>query len=82
MKPGQKVYHEVYGEGVVISVEDAPKMGDNNTWDRQNQSSIIRQTNGLSRYSGHLNIGVRFINGGPQGFAVNASNEANELKEI
>lgn len=82
MKLGQRVTHLVYGPGTIIAVEDAPKMGDNNTWDRAHQSSIVKTTNGVSKYSGHLNIAVRFDNGGPQGFAINASNEAGELQEL
>jgi hypothetical protein len=81
-KPGMRVFHPVYGHGTVIAVENTIKMGDHNNWDKAYQSSIIRSTNGLSRYNGHLNIAVKFDDGGPQGFALDASNEAGNLFEV
>lgn len=82
MKQGQRVSHPVHGLGTIVHVENEIKMGDNNTWDKQYQSSITKETNGVSRYTGHLNVAVRFDNGGPQGFAINASNEAKELQVL
>lgn len=79
MKPGQRITHPIYGAGTILAVEDSIKMGDNNNWDRTYQSSICRVSNGQSRYDGNLNVAVKFDNGGPQGFATNASNDVKEL---
>jgi hypothetical protein len=57
-------------------------MGDNNNWDKSRQSSITRTTNGESRYSGSLNMVVKFDAGGPMGWANNASNDVRELSVI
>lgn len=75
MKIGQRVKHPIYGEGTIIAIEDSIRLGDGSTWDKGSQSSIIRVTNGWSRYAGHLNVAVKFDNGGPQGFALDSTNE-------
>ena len=75
MKIGDRVNHKLYGMGTVISVEDSVKLGDNKTWPRESQSSITRSTNGWSRYTGRLNVGIKFDSGGPQGFAFDSTNE-------
>jgi hypothetical protein len=82
MNLGQRITHPVYGDGTIISIEDSPKVGDNNTWDRLRQSSIIRMTNGWSRYSGNLNISIKFDRGGPQGFALGSSNGIEGMSDI
>lgn len=45
-------------------------------------SKGIWQSNGASRYTGSLNIYVKFDNGGPQGFADNSTNDVNSLQVI
>src|SRR5271166_1371841 len=70
MKLGQRLSHEVYGLGTVIHFEDSPKVDINS-----------ESKNGVSRYSGSINIAVKFDTGGPLGWAVNSSNNVRELKE-
>jgi hypothetical protein len=82
MRPGLRVKHGVYGLGTIINVEDSVKMGDANNWPKTYQSSINPVTNGSSRYTGALNIAVKFDTGGPMGWAGNASNNIEELEVI
>jgi hypothetical protein len=82
MNPGSRITHPIYGAGIILAVEDTIKMGDNNNWDKSRQSSITRTTNGESRYSGSLNMVVKFDAGGPMGWANNASNDVRELSVI
>ena len=66
-----RVKHPVYGEGVVLSVSNKP-------------SSVTypSKSNGRTRYKGNLNLGVRFDNGGPQGWASRSSNDPAELEPV
>jgi hypothetical protein len=79
-RPGARILHELYGAGTIIAVEESIKMGDHNSWDRTSQSSIIRSSNGASRYAGQINVAVKFDKGGPQGFALDASNSVDSLR--
>lgn len=79
MKVGQLVNHAVYGKGSVIAVFESKQLGDGG-WPDLSQSSIIKTTNGKSRYDGNLNITVRFDNGGPMGWATNSTNDISELE--
>lgn len=81
MKIGQRVKHEVYGEGTIINVFEQKQTGDGG-WPDISQSSIIKQTNGKSRYDGNLNITVKFDNGGPLGWGLNSSNDIKTLQVI
>lgn len=78
MNVGQRVSHPEYGLGTVIAVLQGKQLGDG-SWPAIFQSSIIKASNGYSRYEGNLNIAVRFDNGGPQGWAYNATNDIEEL---
>lgn len=81
MKVGDRVEHQVYGLGTVVNVEHGKKMGDGG-WPKVYQSSIIRLTNGASRYEGTFNVAVKFDNGGPMGFAKDAVNNVDHLVNI
>jgi hypothetical protein len=69
---GQRVTHPVYGPGTVISVS-----GGSNWIVFEEEGS-----NGWSRYSGALNLGIKFDNGGPMGWAYDSTNDISELKEL
>jgi len=72
MNIGQRVTHPIYGPGTVLVVyNEVP-----------NQSTEGEISNAWSRYSGALNLMVKFDNGGPMGWAYNSTNDISELKEL
>jgi hypothetical protein len=83
MNVGQRVSHPIYGAGTIIAVQEK-KLGDGkNGWPEAKQSSILPTSNGASNYL-HLfpesiNISIKFDNGGPIGFATNATNNVKDL---
>lgn len=81
MKIGTRVKHETFGLGTVISIEHGKKLGDGG-WPRLRQSSIVRISNGDSRYEGIQNLGVKFDTGGPQGWAKDANHNIKELETV
>lgn len=81
MKIGDRVEHPVFGLGTVLHIEHGKKMGDSG-WPKTYQSSIIRLSNGWSRYEGNFNVAVKFDKGGPQGFAKDSPNDVDHLKVI
>jgi hypothetical protein len=73
MNPGQRVKHEIYGLGTIIAVDEGQETDGV-------QANITG--NGWSRYTGAVNISVKFDIGGPQGWAYHASNNIKDLRVV
>ena len=71
MNLGSRVSHPVFGSGTIVFVARKSEF-DNRSYGE----------NGVSRYDRNLNVGVKFDNGGPMGFAANSSNDVADLKEL
>ncbi len=71
MNLGSHVSHPVFGQGTIVFVARKSEF-DNRSYGE----------NGASRYDHNLNVGVKFDNGGPMGFAANSSNDVAQLTEI
>lgn len=83
MTLGDRVRHPIFGFGTIIHVAQRSEY-DGRQYPNYNGGSHGQSipSNGESRYKGTPNLGVKFDNGGPVGFAQDASNNIKDLTVV